>query len=184
MRFSAPLVIVLVLLSACGGNRAPDTLQASLSEVAKPPECPDRTPPPCEPPVCECYDADGNCVACGPPHRLNPPIDVDGSLLKDPGGEIDVCYGGARFAINSVTEFFVLGFDPAKVILLPPGVLSKLNTIPRNGTLLKERNKDAIFLIEVGKKIPLRDDKDVNDHGGFGAVHIVPEHSLDKIPGC
>ena len=61
---------------------------------------------------------------------------ADGALLRDQDKpEVWVMCGGARFWVPSGEEFAAMGYDWAKVQLVPPGTVAGISRLPRDGTL-------------------------------------------------
>lgn len=108
---------------------------------------------------------------------------IDGALLRDPGGEIDVMYGGARFHIPDPNTFTSMHFDARRVLQLGAGQLAQIGTIPMNGTLLRDRQTGEIDVVVDGKRYHIPDMDTFNRQGFAGKpVHELWAGGLNQIP--
>jgi hypothetical protein len=111
---------------------------------------------------------------------------TDGALVKERGhAAVYVVYGGARFGIPSVAEFDALGYSWSDVRELPPGALaaSGIGAIPRDGTLVKERSHDAVYVVRGGQKRHITSPQRLVALGfSWGDVRVVPNGALAGIP--
>jgi hypothetical protein len=94
-----------------------------------------------------------------------------------------VIHRGGRFLIPTAAEFDANGFDPHEVLEIQDGSLAHVATRPGNGTLLKERTADPVFLVRGGRAF------DVSDPAAFealrlerAAVRSIPDGSLGGLP--
>ena len=80
-----------------------------------------------------------------------PSASVDFTLLRELSkAEVFVIFGGAKFWITSPASLTSLGFHFGQVRVVPDGALSKIPSMPRNGTLLREENNAKVFLVKAG----------------------------------
>jgi hypothetical protein len=83
--------------------------------------------------------------------------------------------GGARFPVDL--------YAVDEVHLLWNGALAALPTVPREGTLLKERSTDPIYVILNGKRFHIRTPDDLAPLGRSAEnVITVPDGALQAIP--
>jgi hypothetical protein len=77
----------------------------------------------------------------------------DGTLFREAGSDkIYVVMRGAKFLIPNAEEMAALGYDGHSVNEVPVGALGALQDRPPEGTLIRERGKDNIWVYEDGKK--------------------------------
>jgi hypothetical protein len=77
----------------------------------------------------------------------------DGVLFREAGSDkIYVVQRGTKFLIPSGEEFGALGYSSEKVNEVPVGALTALQDRPPDGTLIRERGKDHIWVYEGGHK--------------------------------
>jgi hypothetical protein len=108
---------------------------------------------------------------------------LDNALIRDPGGEIDVVYGGARFHVPDPGTLTSMHFDTGKMIQLKAGQLQQIGTIPVNGTLLRDRQTGEIDVVVDGKRYHIPDPATFNARGfGGKPVHELWAGGLNQIP--
>lgn len=93
-----------------------------------------------------------------------------------------VIHRGGRFLIPTAAEFDANGFDRHAVLEVQDGSLAHVATRPGNGTLLRERTADPVFLVRGGRAF------DVSDPAVFDAlgldragVRSIPDGSLGGL---
>jgi hypothetical protein len=87
------------------------------------------------------------------------PAPFDFTLVKEfSRPEVYITFGGAKFLIPSPGELRALGFDFNQVNLVPtrtlagiPGIVPGISNLPRDGTLLRERNSWQTYIMMGGK---------------------------------
>lgn len=109
---------------------------------------------------------------------------LDGALLREKGGtDIHLVAGGAKFKVPSVTELGALGHNAREVRQVGAGSLAYIADVPANGTLLKERTEDQVYVIEDGKKRAIANAQAMDAHGlSKDDVLTVPEGGLQPFP--
>jgi hypothetical protein len=109
---------------------------------------------------------------------------LDGALLQEKGAsDVHLVAGGAKFAVPSVTELGALGRNPREVRHVGAGSLAYIADVPANGTLLKERAEEQVYVIEDGKKRAITGAPAMDAHGfSKDDVVTVPEGGLTRIP--
>jgi Trypsin len=111
-----------------------------------------------------------------------PAVPRDGTLLRDPGGEIDVFYGGARFPIPSMAEFYALGFTTAALLPAPSGSFFAMPRTPRNGVALRDRATGEIDIISGGKRWHVLSMTTYSAFYASWPLYQVPAGGLNVIP--
>jgi hypothetical protein len=108
----------------------------------------------------------------------------DGALLKEESTDPTfVIFGGAKFWIPSPAEFEALGYDSANVKTVPNGGLASIASVPRAGTLMKERSTDPVFLIKGGKKFHISSPTRFRELCLYWEnLRVVPDAALATIP--
>jgi hypothetical protein len=108
----------------------------------------------------------------------------DGALLKEESTDPTfVIFGGAKFWIPSPAEFEALGYDSANVKTVPNGGLASITSVPHDGTLLKERSTDPVFLIKGGKKFHISSPTRFHELCLYWEnLRVVPDAALATIP--
>jgi hypothetical protein len=107
----------------------------------------------------------------------------DGALLQDKGSqEISMIAGGAKFWITSPDELRAMGFSQDAVKQLGAGSLAYISDYPANGTLLKERSTDQIFVVRGGQKHPISAQAFEAKKFSRDAVRSVPDGALKGLP--
>jgi hypothetical protein len=107
----------------------------------------------------------------------------DGTLLRERSGSIYVIYGGAKFPIPSMNEFDALGFSPDNVRQLWDGALASIPTMPRDGTLLKERSTDPVYVLKAGKKFHISSPDRFRELCFYWEnLRVVPDGALAAFP--
>jgi hypothetical protein len=108
----------------------------------------------------------------------------EGALLQEKGASaIHIVFGGAKFAVPSVTELQALGHNPRQVRQVGAGSLAYIADVPANGTLLKERSQEQVSVIEDGTKHAITSTQAMDAHGySKDDVRTVPDGGLDGIP--
>jgi hypothetical protein len=109
---------------------------------------------------------------------------ADSTLLRERSSpRVYVTFGGRPFWIPTPEVFALLGFDWSRVRIIPDGSLANLPATPREGTLLREQDGPAVYLVEGGKlrHVPSAEEFDAR---GFvwGDVGVVPDGALAELP--
>jgi hypothetical protein len=108
----------------------------------------------------------------------------DGLLLRDPGGEIDVVYGGGRFHIPNMTIFNQMGYKSANVCQLSAGLLAQFSTVPVDGTLLRDPDGE-IDVVQGGKRYHIPNMTEFNARGyQIANVHQLWSGGLSALPSA
>jgi hypothetical protein len=77
----------------------------------------------------------------------------DGALFREIGSDkVYVVMRGAKFLIPNGDEMAALGYETQNVNEVPVGALGALQDRPPEGTLIRERGKEHIWVYEGGKK--------------------------------
>ena len=108
---------------------------------------------------------------------------ANGSLLSEfSQGEIYVVRGGGRFWINSPVEFDANGFAWSAVRETVDGSMMHVSAYPANGTLLRERDADAVYVVYGGVPFHIPSPP-VFDALGFQlqAVLTIPAASMGEL---
>ncbi len=108
----------------------------------------------------------------------------DGALLQEKGTSgIHIVAGGAKFAVPSVAELGALGRNPREVRQVGAGSLAYIADVPANGTLLKERSQEQVWVIEGGTKHAIASPQAMDAHGlSKDDVLTIPDGGLHGIP--
>lgn len=106
----------------------------------------------------------------------------DGTILREPSGEIDVIYAGAHFHVSSMAEFYALGFSTASVRPAPTGSLASIGVVPRNGVALRDRGSGEIDVIIGGKRWWVASMATYMKSYSSWPIFSVPTGSLVPIP--
>jgi hypothetical protein len=112
-----------------------------------------------------------------------PPYLASGSLLSEfSQAEIYVVRGGGRFWINSPEEFDGNGFSWSAVRETVDGSMNHVSTYPANGTLVRERSADPIYVVYGGAPF-LIPSGEVFEAMGFrwDAVAQIPNGSIGGL---
>jgi hypothetical protein len=93
-----------------------------------------------------------------------------------------VIHRGGRFLIPTAAEFDANGFERHAVLEVQDGSLEHVATRPGNGTLLRERTADPVFLVRGGRAFDVSD-PEVFDALGLerAAVRSIPDGSLGGL---
>lgn len=112
-----------------------------------------------------------------------PDVPPDGTLLQEFGGStVYVIYGGAKFV---VPDGEVPAGSAPPPLVVPPGSMNQIPSIPPAFTLLKEQNSNDRFVILYGGRIQLNDAaQTVLTEMGHpnDTLHVIPDGGLDQIP--
>ena len=77
----------------------------------------------------------------------------DGALLRDQDKqEVWVMCGGARFLVPSEAELLAMGYTWAQVQVVPTGTVAPIPTVPRDGTIFKERTPVEEYVVYSSRK--------------------------------
>jgi hypothetical protein len=120
--------------------------------------------------------------------RVREQAKEDGTLFREAGSDkIYVVQKGAKFLVPDQEEFGALGYSTEKVNEVPPGALAALQDRPPDGTLIKERGHDHVWLYEGGKKRHIVSAWILGQRGyKWGDVKTVPTGALadynDGVP--
>jgi hypothetical protein len=108
----------------------------------------------------------------------------DGTVVREENSfAIFQIVGGAAVWIPNAAEFYALGYTLDRVVVVPVGGLTGMTSIPRDGTLLRERSSFAVFIMDGGKARWIVD-RDVFDGAGFTLqqVQVAANGSLGYVP--
>jgi hypothetical protein len=107
----------------------------------------------------------------------------NGSLLREQSSAyVYVIFGGAKFHVPSPTVLHDLYGGWANVKVVPDGSLASVPTIPRDGTVLRERSAAHVYVIEAGTKRHITTPTVLQRYGGWSVVRVVPDGALHAIP--
>jgi hypothetical protein len=108
----------------------------------------------------------------------------DGVVLQEKGTKrYHLVAGGAKFAVGSVGELAALGHNPRQVGQIGANSLAYIADVPANGTLLKERSQEQVYVIQDGTKHAVTSTQAMDAHGfSKDDVLTVPDGGLDGIP--
>jgi hypothetical protein len=108
----------------------------------------------------------------------------DGALLQEKGTpEIHLIVGGAKFWVASPDELAALGYAAGSVRQVGVGSLAYIADVPADGTLVRERAQDQVYVIEGRQKRAVANAQAFAAHGfSKDAVRTVPEGALKGIP--
>jgi hypothetical protein len=85
--------------------------------------------------------------------RVRAAAKEDGTLFREAGSDkIYVVQRGTKFLVPNAEEMAALGYDTQQINEVPIGGLAALQDRPPDGTLIRERGKEHIFVYEGGKK--------------------------------
>jgi hypothetical protein len=108
-----------------------------------------------------------------------------GTLIRErTHDEVYVVLGARAFHVPDPTAFAAMGFNGADVRQVPDGSTSALrDSLPRDGTLLREFSAAEIYLVTNGqlRHVP---DPTTFDHLGlsWGKIRVVPDGQLAPLP--
>lgn len=109
---------------------------------------------------------------------------ADHTLIRERSSpRVYVTFGGKPFWIPSPEVFTSLGLDWAKVHIIPDGSLANLPATPREGTLLREQDGPAVYLVEGGKLCHIPNAEEFDARGFvWEDVGVVPDGALGDLP--
>jgi hypothetical protein len=110
-----------------------------------------------------------------------PSVPHDGTLLRGQSGAIHVVFGGARFHVPSMDVLTSL-YRVGVVRQVWDDAITALPELPRDGTVLKESAPAEIYVMAGGQKRVIGDANALARYGGPGAVRVVPDGGLARIP--
>lgn len=108
----------------------------------------------------------------------------DGELIKSADQpEVYVVFGGAKFWVPNPSLVALYG-GWSSVVTVPSGTAATVPDIPADGTMLREINDPAVYLIDAGKRRHVLNSAAVDHHGGWGLVRVIPDGALaaNSIP--
>lgn len=113
-------------------------------------------------------------------------IPWDGTLLREAGSEaVFVVYAGAKFPVPSLDALYALGLAAQPVHTIPPGGLSVVPAVPREGAHFQEMSGRQ-WQIAAGAKFALPSPAVIEVLTASGAleggIYVVPDGALDGIP--
>jgi hypothetical protein len=113
--------------------------------------------------------------------RVRAAAKEDGALFREAGSDkIYVVQRGTKFLVPSNDEFGALGYSADKVTDVPVGALSALQDRPPDGTLIRERGKDHVWVYEGGHKRWITSALVFGKSGyDWNNVKVVPNGSLE-----
>lgn len=107
----------------------------------------------------------------------------DGTVLRTPDGAIYLVYGGARFWIPTMDEFYALGLSWSDVHPAPQVATQSLPLIPQYDTLLKERSSPGVYVVRWGQLYGIPSWEALLGYGFRpNRIRTVPDGSLSQIP--
>ena len=112
--------------------------------------------------------------------RKTPSWLANGRLLHDSTDpRINVIRGGAAFWIPSPAELDAGGYHWADVVAAKPGSMAHVSTCPGNGTLVRERGTDGVYVVYGGKAFGIPSPAWMDTlHLDWNAVREIPLGSL------
>lgn len=117
------------------------------------------------------------------PTKLSGSVPGDGAAIKsDNNGAVYLMEGGAKFLIPSAAEYFALGFSNwNQLVTLPAATVNAIPTVPRDGTLIRERGQSPVFVIRGrGYRIPGPADAQANGLD-LNNIKTIPYGSLGQV---
>ena len=115
--------------------------------------------------------------------RFNlPAVPKDGTLLREPSGAISIFWGGARFIVPSMSEFWALGRSTASLKPAPANSLTNMPRVPRNGVALRDRVSGEIDIIRAGKRWRIESLHTYRSSYASWRLYEVPAGGLGAIP--
>jgi hypothetical protein len=108
---------------------------------------------------------------------------ADDALIR-PWGQLTVyaVEGGARFVISSQAELDALPYASHAVLEIPGSGLVWIGTIPRDGTLVRERDQPAVWWINGGQRHIVPDPATLSARFPGQTVRIIPAGTVGQIP--
>ncbi|MEO7982902.1 MAG: histidine kinase, partial [Bacteroidota bacterium] len=106
----------------------------------------------------------------------------DQTTLRDiTGGAMFVIFGGAKFRLATF-DIMNKYSNYRSVLKIPDGMLSRIPDIPRDGTILRQSNEGTVWLVKDKLRHLIHAPEVLEFFGGWDALCIVPEHTLDQVP--
>jgi hypothetical protein len=107
----------------------------------------------------------------------------DGSVLREESrAEVYVIFGNAKFHVpDEATLSRLYGGWPA-VRVVADGALAAVDSVPDDGTLLREELSAPVWRMESGQKRHVTSPTVLSRVGGWERVRIVPDNALTPIP--
>ena len=96
-----------------------------------------------------------------------------------------IILGNAAFSVcgSNPAEMLAAGVNPSSVRTIPIGSIFLLARIPWEGTLIKEKGADAVYVIQKGAKCWITSAAVFTSHGfSWDSVLTAPTGSLVQIP--
>jgi hypothetical protein len=114
-------------------------------------------------------------------------IPWDGTLLQEAGsGGVYVVYAGAKFPVPTPEALYALGLGAQRVHTIPPGGLSQISSMPREGSRFQEFSSATEWQMMAGAKfaLPSVEVRDALIGSGVleAAAYVVPDGALGNIP--
>ena len=105
------------------------------------------------------------------------PLDDGAKLREKSSRAVYVVFGGAKFLVPDLRTLQRLYGSSTKVTGVPDNSLANVPAVPCNGTILREENNDAVWLIEDGRRRNIATPDVLVRYGGWDVVRIVPDHA-------
>jgi len=121
-------------------------------------------------------------------HLSSPAVSVnEGDLVKEiDHDEVYIIVGGAKLHIPSMDEFNAMGYSWSSVRIVPDGTLGNVPNEPRDGTMIRYRSYDPVWIVlrsgGTAYRWHIMTVDAVNRYGGWGNVHWIPNSSADNVP--
>jgi len=112
------------------------------------------------------------------------PVSInDGDFVKERSRpECYIIVGGAKIYVPSETELFGLGYLWSQLKIVPDGRLNSVPNIPRDGTMIKDRSADPVWVVLTfygeTRLWYVQHEYQVNRYGGWGSIRRLPDGSL------
>jgi hypothetical protein len=109
---------------------------------------------------------------------------ADGCLVREATqGAVYVVYGGARYSVPSEQVFNAMGLNWRRVQVVPTGFVSRLDTVPRDGSLVREHGSGGIYVVYGGGLFSIPSPEQFAALGfRFEDVREIPPGGLAQIP--
>ena len=108
----------------------------------------------------------------------------DGELIKSADHpEVYVVFGGARFWVPDPALIASYG-GWGSLVTVGAGAATTIPELPMDGTMLRELNDPAVYLMDAGHRRHVLNGDAVAHHGGWAMVRVIPNGALaaNNIP--
>jgi len=114
-------------------------------------------------------------------------IPWDGTLLEEAGsGAVYVVYAGAKFPVPTPEALYAMGLGLQRVHVIPPGGLSQISSMPREGSRFQELSSPTEWQLTAGARfaLPSAEVRDalMGAEALETAAYVVPDGALGGIP--